>query len=152
MSGPLSADAEIVDGADQTFAEIVLPDPIDHDPRQQRPRPVLDVGDPVGQGVSLQRTLTRWSVTAGGGPILLGRLRAGQDAEKAKLDERSFRIEVAPIQQPGRLRLGRLVRNCQRSRRRLRLRTFYRVNFVLERIPLAALVIIENSAKVVIRE
>ena len=49
MRRPLAADAEVADGADQPFAEMVLPDAIDDHPRQQRPGPVLDVGDPVGQ-------------------------------------------------------------------------------------------------------
>ena len=39
MRRPLAADAEVADGADQAFAEVVLPDPIDHHAGEQGPAP-----------------------------------------------------------------------------------------------------------------
>ena len=41
--------AKIVGGSRQPLAEMVLPDPVDGDPRQQAAGPLLDAGEPFGQ-------------------------------------------------------------------------------------------------------
>ena len=46
MRRPVAALAEIVGGADQSLAEVMLPDPIDHDAGRQR---MIGACQPVGQ-------------------------------------------------------------------------------------------------------
>src|SRR5215204_4597743 len=106
MRRSLPADAEIADGAHEPLAEMVLPNSVDDDPSCQRASSMVDVGDPISEGSSLQRALRRWRVTTCGCPIIFGTARTGQDTQKAELDLRFLGMKITSIQQPGCFRLG----------------------------------------------
>ena len=96
--------AEIVGGPDQSSAEMVLPDPIDHHPGRQR---VFRAGDPLGQDLG--------GVADGAGdPVVAnlfqpGRFRvAGQGAEKSRLDHLAPLLGISSLQDKG----GRRVRKA----------------------------------------
>ena len=70
MRRRLASGAEVADRAHQSLSEMVLPDAIDHHPRQQRPRALVDVGDPFGQGATLLGAVVAEPGLAGGVPVV----------------------------------------------------------------------------------
>ncbi len=89
--------AKIVGGPDQSSAEMVLPDPIDHHPGRQR---VFRAGNPLGQDLG--------GVADGAGdPVVAdlfqpGRSRvAGQGTEKSRLDNLAPLLGISSLQDKG---------------------------------------------------
>ena len=73
MRGRVAAHAEIVDRANQTLTEMMLPDAIHHHSRDQRARAVLGIGHPFRQGAPLLGGVVPACPGPRTGPIICGR-------------------------------------------------------------------------------
>src|SRR5262249_31997668 len=149
MRRPLAADAEVADRAYQAFAEVMLPDPIDHHAGEQGPGPLIHVGDPVRHRPSLAGAATRPDLPARGIPVILGRSRAGEHREEAALHPLLLRREVPAMEGPGRLGRGLPIDDREGRRRLLRLRPPGRLERFLEGVPTPALLVGEDATIVI---
>ena len=101
----LAAHAKITDSSHQSLAKMMLPDPIDHHPRQQRPRAMIRIRDPLGQRAALRRRMLRRHGRACSGKIFLRRFAMGENAEKSHVQKLFLGIKITAIEQISFLRL-----------------------------------------------
>src|SRR5213594_2301017 len=107
-----SPNAEIIDRPNQAFAEVMLPDSIDDDARDERSRAMLHVRHPFSKRAPLLSRIVPSPLAAGRVPVILRGFAAQQHAHETKPKRLLLRVKVATIEQPGLARFRTIVRKC----------------------------------------
>src|SRR5262245_54905043 len=124
MSRWIAPRAEIVDGANQPFAEVMLPDAVHDDPRDERTGAMIDIGHPLDQGAPLLRGIWTAAVGACPSPIVRWRFAANERGQESQLDWLALRAEVATGEQECLARFRAEIGKGERRGQRLRLGNF----------------------------
>src|SRR2546423_9473118 len=99
MRRRLAANAEVVHRANKPLSEVMLPDAVHDDARDERASAMFGIGHPFSQRPPLLRGIRPATVGSGGGPIILRRFAFGQDRQEAQLDRLALRAEITASQQ-----------------------------------------------------
>ena len=90
--------AEIIDGPNQAFAEVVLPYAVHNHARDERTRTMLHVRHPFSKCAPLLRRVVPQLLSAGGVPVILRGFAAQQHADEPQLEWFFLRVKVATIE------------------------------------------------------
>src|SRR4051812_45052521 len=101
MRRRLALDAKIIDGANQSGAEMMLPNTIHDDSGHERARAVIEVGHPFGHRAPLLGGVRPAPLASRQCPVILGCFAAREHREKPQLNRFAPSPEIAAGQQEG---------------------------------------------------
>src|SRR5262245_55350097 len=99
MRGWVTARSEVVDRANKSLPEVMLPNAIHDHPRDENACAVINVRHPFRQCPPLLRGISLAAFGARHGPVIRGRLAPGEHAQEAQLHQFAPGTEIFASQQ-----------------------------------------------------